>query len=39
MEIIKELNKDELVLKVVGEVNSTNYQELENEVNKISSGV
>ena len=39
MEIKKELNKDELVLKVIGEVNSTNYQELEDEVNKSASGV
>ena len=39
MEIIKQLNKDELVLKVIGEVNSTNYQELEEEVNKSTSGI
>lgn len=39
MEIIKQLNKDELVLKVIGEVNSTNYQELEDEVNKSTSGI
>ena len=39
MEIIKQLNKDELVLKVIGEVNSTNYQELEDEVNKSVSGI
>ena len=39
MEIKKELNKDELVLKVIGEVNSTNYQELEDEVNKSANGV
>ena len=29
MEIIKTLNKDELTVKVIGELNTTNYEQLE----------
>lgn len=34
MEIIKTLNNDELVLKVVGELNTTSYPQLEEIVSK-----
>ena len=39
MEIIKTLNNDELVLKVVGELNTTTYQQLEEEVSKSLGGI
>ena len=39
MEIVKELNGKELTIKVIGELNSTNYQELENVVGASLNGV
>lgn len=39
MEIIKTLNNDELVLKIVGELNTTTYQDLENVISGSLKGV
>lgn len=39
MEIIKTLNNDELTLKIVGELNTTTYQQLEEEVSKSLNGI
>ncbi len=39
MEIIKQINGDELVLKIVGELNTSTYVELEEVVSKSLNGV
>lgn len=39
MEIIKTLNKNELTLKVVGELNTTTYEQLEKVISDSLSGV
>ena len=39
MEIIKTLNNNELVLKVIGELNTTTYTELEDVINSSLNGV
>ena len=39
MEIIKTQNKDELTLKVIGELNTATYQVLEETINKSIKGI
>ena len=39
MEIIKSLNNDELTVKVIGEINSTNYDQLEKDISDSIKGV
>ena len=39
MEIIKTLNKDELTVKVIGELNTTNYEQLEKAISDSIKGL